>query len=450
MSLRARIALLVGLVLLAGLVAGLLLAGYESRRALDEELGAAMTGGRQTIASAFEDLPRSDHQERDLRQLVATFDGNRHVSATLIWPDGSIRARSQISRPSNPAPDWFVRMLAPTVAPAAIPTPAGVRSVATIELSPFPDRDAAAIWAEVVSIAMVLGLTFGGGLPVVYWAIGRALRPVSTLAAALTVIGRGDYSERVVIRGPAELVQLQLGFNAMARALQNSNARNRMLETQVRTIQDEERAELARDLHDEIGPHLFAVGVDAQMIAQMAARDATPNGRESIVERVGSIRVSVAHMQRLVREILGRLRPTEATELGLNAALDELASFWRSRQPEVTFEVILPGLEPDLPEPLKDTMYRVAQEAVANAVRHSEVAHIALRLETDREAATLQVVNDGTRRTPDAKHRGFGLIGMRERLGAWNGALIAGDAGPGWTITARVPLPPVNVGEAAG
>jgi len=59
-------------VLLLGSVAGVGMAGWQARRALREELAAALTGGRQTVASAFEDLPRSDHPARDLRQLVAT------------------------------------------------------------------------------------------------------------------------------------------------------------------------------------------------------------------------------------------------------------------------------------------------------------------------------------------------------------------------------------------
>ena len=78
MSLRARVVILIGVLLFVGVALGALLAGYEARRTLRAELQAGMTGGRQTVNSAFEDLPRSDHAPRDLQQLVGTFDGNRH------------------------------------------------------------------------------------------------------------------------------------------------------------------------------------------------------------------------------------------------------------------------------------------------------------------------------------------------------------------------------------
>ena len=90
MSLRIRVLVAIALVLLLGSVTGIGVAGWQAKQALREELAAALAGARQTVDSAFEDLPRSDHPAQDLRQLVATFDGNRHLAATLV--DAAARA----------------------------------------------------------------------------------------------------------------------------------------------------------------------------------------------------------------------------------------------------------------------------------------------------------------------------------------------------------------------
>ena len=111
MSLRARIVSLVSLIFLVGSVLAGVLAGLEARRALEDELHAAMVGGQQTVLSAFEDLPRSDHAPRDLHQLVATFDGNRHVRALLTDSAGKLLEGSVPPDRTTPAPAWFGRLL---------------------------------------------------------------------------------------------------------------------------------------------------------------------------------------------------------------------------------------------------------------------------------------------------------------------------------------------------
>ena len=101
----------------------------------------------------------------------------------------------------------------------------------------------------------------------------------------------------------------------MAARLAAMRERNRALEEQILTLQDEERADIARDLHDEIGPHLFAANVDAAMAASLIGA-----GRpDAALEQVRAIAAAIGHIQRLVRDILRRLRPTHLAELGLAA-----------------------------------------------------------------------------------------------------------------------------------
>jgi two-component system sensor histidine kinase UhpB len=273
----------------------------------------------------------------------------------------------------------------------------------------------------------------------VYLVISAAFRPLRALAGQFARVGAGDYSGRVTEGGPTELIGLQRGFNRMAAELAATTERNRLLGDQLLTIQEEERADIARDLHDDIGPHLFAVNMDAEMIAQLCEL-----GRhEAVPEHVQAIKAAVAHMQRQVRDLLSRLRPARMTELGLNAAIRDLVGFWSQRRPDIAFRLTLLEDEGRLSDAAKDVVYRVVQEAANNAVRHGDPHSIAIALALDdsQQTLTVSVADDGAGRAAPSAVGGFGLVGMRERVVAAGGSLTFGpDPGGGWTTTARLSL----------
>lgn len=431
MSLRWRVITLVGLVLLisASIYAGM--AWTSARRDLAAELSSAREGGERTVRSAFEDLPRSDHPARDLRQLVETFDGNRHLQVVLTDRAGRIQLQSQAERPRKKAPQWFAASLAPGLGPVQIPVPVGDGDV--IRLTPDPSSDIAASWSAAASAVGVFAIAAALGLAFVYWVIGHALAPLADLSRGLRGIGSGGYRERVREAGPPELLTLQRGFNAMAERLTEIDARNRTLEAQLLTIQDEERAELASDLHDEIGPHLFAVALDAELIGRSVSNAET----RLIPDHVRSIQSAVSYMQRQVREIIARLRPTRAAELGLEAAIGDLIDFWRARQPEIEFVHRVEGADGYVPEPLRDVIYRVAQESLANALKHADTDRISIAVARVPNGIAVEVANRGPAKAAGARSAGLGLTSMDERVQAAGGQLRIDRSGGGWTVIAQ-------------
>jgi two-component system sensor histidine kinase UhpB len=433
MSLRLRVLVAIALVLIVSSAVGIGLAGWQAGQSLREEFAAALTGGRQTVESAFEDLPRSDHPARDLRQLIATFDGNRHVAASLYAADGRLLLTSH-STPVRAAPAWFAALFHPRIADVRIaPRVSGYRAIV---LEPVFANDVAAIWAEFVDLVLVLAVSFVVGSTLLWLTLGRALRPLSDFSAAFLRIGSGDYGAVVGEHGPLELVRLGRGVNEMARRLAGMQARTKALEAQLRTLQDEERADLARDLHDEIGPQLFAVNVDAAVAQRLIAAG---KGIEA-QGQIEAIQKAVAHMQRLVRDILGRLRPTELIELGLVAAIGELIAFWSARHRDITFDVRLVPDESAIPSALHETLYRVVQEGLNNAIRHGHPRRIEVEISLSADGEVVaRVTDDGA---AAAGAGGFGLLGMRERVAAAHGRLAAGrnTAGHGWSVVARLPV----------
>ena len=431
MTLRGRVIILVALTLLASVSVYVLISWTGARSDLAAELSSARTGGLRTVQSAFEDLPRSDHPQRDLAQLVATFDGNRHLTAALLDPSGRVRMASRPAMPPHPTPGWFAASLRPDLRTATVRVPNG--SGDTLRLQPEPASDIAALWSATVKAAGVFGAAAALGLALIYWVIGRALGPLVDLSRGLGAIGASGHRERVREEGPPELQSLQRGFNAMAERLAEIDERNRTLEAQLLTIQDEERAEIARDLHDEIGPHLFAVALDAGMIGQCLIDGKT----QPIPDQVKSIQSAVSYMQRQVRDLIARLRPTRAAELGLEAAIDDLVAFWQARQPDVEFVSRLEGADTYVPEPLRDVIYRVVQESVANALRHAETKQLSIAVERTDEGVAVMVENRGAPRPATSEVPGLGLASMRERVHAARGVLSIDRADHGWTVAAR-------------
>ncbi len=436
MSLRARVIASMAAVLVTSIWLGALFAGYQARRSLHEELAAGLAGARQTVASAFEDLPRSDHPDRDLKQLVAAFDGDRHVTAVLIDRSGRNVAASRAPQRPVSAPGWFKAWLGAPPAVVNLPVPRPIAGYRAIELRPDADLDIGTTWREFSGVVLILTLAIALGLIAVSLVIKAALRPLETLSGEFVHVGAGDYRSRVAAQGPAELQGLQRGFNAMVAQLAAMAERNRLLGDQLTTLQEEERIEIARDLHDEIGAHLFAVNMDAKMIAKSGEHD------PAIVELAASVQTAVGHMQRHVRDLLLRLRPTRVIELGLETALRDLIRHWSGRRPDIAFQLhMAPGGEPRSDQ-VAEVIYRVVQEALNNAVRHAQPTMIEVAVRPEDDDVRVEIDDDGRpAAAASGTAAGLGLIGMRERVAGCGGRLTFGprkhDAG--WRVVAQLP-----------
>lgn len=433
MSLRLRILAAIVVVLALGAGCGLALAGWQARAWLRDELTGAQRNGRMEVERALAELPRAADPGHELAALIPIFDGDRHMQARLLDANGRLLAASRPTG-ASPPPFWFSALLRQEIAPARL-TAAGAPG-RIVELVPIYQNDMAALWAQFLDLATVLMLAVAGSAVVVFLVVGEALRPLRAVGEVLPRIGRGEYSARAPQAGPPELVALGRGVNEMAVRLAAMRERNRALEEQLLTLQDEERADIARDLHDEIGPHLFAANVDAAMAAQLISA----GRREAALEQVRAITTAIAHMQRLVRDILGRLRPPRLAELGLSSAIRDLTDFWRARRTGLTFEIRLADDDDALPESVQETLYRVVQESLSNAVRHGAPTLVKVVLERSAAGVRLEIANDGAAADAPAQP-GYGLTGMAERVAAAGGILYAGPVGEGrWGVTVELPL----------
>ncbi|HUB46690.1 MAG TPA: HAMP domain-containing protein [Acetobacteraceae bacterium] len=440
MPLRVRLIMLVGLVLLASLACGSALVGWHAVSSVRVELRAALDVGVQTVQNGFDDLAHDDDRSIGLRRLVATFNGNRHVRATLLDANDRPVTASTLLVPSRPSPAWFRRLIGGDPSPERLAVPPAIEHGAAILLQADPTNEVAEVWDETHDAIFILGGFALLSALLLYAAVGHALRPLETLSAAFEQIGQGDYHRRIPQHGPPELVRLARGFNQMTQRLAAAAMQNRRLNERLLTLQAEERADLARDLHDEVGPLLFAVNMTAATIGHLATSD---RGAD-IPAQIRIIHDAVARMQRHVRSILERLRPLRG--MGLLAAIDGLMVFWRNCRPGIAFDVTVSVEEDEIGDDLKDTIYRVVQEAVSNAVRHGEPTRVQIAVvHGGNDHIRVEITDDGTGLPADGSAEPgmaqLGLVGMRERVMAMAGSLTIQHGGGrrGLALVARLP-----------
>ena len=222
-------------------------------------------------------------------------------------------------------------------------------------------------------------------------------------------------------------------------ALRESEDRLQILSRRVVDVQEEERRRLARELHDEIGQVLTAIGMNLQAI-MAAGVQADPRRLEeclAIVDR--------AFLQ--VRDLALDLRPPMLDDLGLAAALRWLVDRQAQRDGLIV-HIVAESKEPALPLELATACYRIAQEALTNVTRHAGARQVWVELQQGEDEVRLVVRDEGVGFDPEEARRpargsGLGLLGMEERVRLLGGRIAIESApGQGTAIRVRFPLTP--------
>lgn len=444
MSLRLRLISLVTVALVISILLGIAIACYNASGSVGVEMRSALLVGRRAVENAAPGIAVSPEPRRDLARLVAVFAGDRHIRVSLA-DDPAVAAGPLVeTSPFGDPPGWFVRLIGVPSMTERVPISRGGQPYATVVLEAAPHNETLDVWNDFNNTVIVLLVFSGATIVLIYLFIGRALRPLYRLGAALEQVGRGNFAMRMDGRLSPELSELHDKFNGMAGRLADADADNRRLTEQLLTVQEQERAEIAGDLHDEVGPYLFAINIDTATVSRLLRE-----GRAAEApEHLRLITESVEHVQQELRGAVRRLRPVGLAEFGLPDAIDNMIRFWRRRHPDVDFRVtVAPGCDA-LGDLVDATIYRVVQECLSNALRHGRPTRVEVCIEASapHDQIVVQIADNGSG-MPDAPSPGFGLRGMRERVRAMGGRLVLGS-GPagGLTVTATLPYRPESAG----
>jgi two-component system sensor histidine kinase UhpB len=256
----------------------------------------------------------------------------------------------------------------------------------------------------------------------------RTLRPLETLTQTMREIDPLAPGRRVDVgEAGADVTDLARAFNAMLDRLEQER---RESGRRALSVQESERRRVARELHDEVGQTLTAMLLQVEGLAT-----AVPDSAQA---QLDELRETARTGAEEVRRIAQRLRPEALEELGLQAAmlalLDGVAAQARLRTHH--------QIERDLPLNPEDELvvYRVAQEALTNVVRHAQASNVSLSLSADDGAVVLRIGDDGRGIAPELLDSSYGIRGMRERALLIGARLdVRSRLGEGTTVELVVP-----------
>jgi signal transduction histidine kinase len=255
----------------------------------------------------------------------------------------------------------------------------------------------------------------------------RLVRRVRRLERATLAVADGDYTVTLPVSGRDEVGRLEANFTTMTRQLDSALAAERQRASG--DARAAERARIAREIHDAISQHLFAL----RMIAAGMRRADPGNQQVRAIERIGE--EALRDMQTLLIE----LHPASLDGAGLAPALQEICAAYHHRL-GITVDASLDDVT--VPAPVEHALLRITQEACTNAVRHGKARQLAVSMTRQDGHVELAVRDTGTGFDPAAPHAGSGLTHIRDRVAELGGTLDIDSApGRGTALTVRVPVP---------
>ena len=373
-----------------------------------------------------------------LDELLNALSGVRHLDVRLFDRDGAPLASNDGSPTPKTAPDWFVALIE---AFSSTP-PAFSQQVArdgqvlgVIEIVADPSSEIEEIWADFRTTAGLVGILFVALNALVYWLVARSLAPLNEVLHGFSELQNGNYRFRLHKFRLSELAKMGTLFNETAETLESAQNAQRSLNQKLVLVREEERRNLARELHDELGQSLSAIHAESCFIVQRAA-DKEPE----ISESARAIASGASQMQKLTRSMLQRLRPSALHERGLEDSMRDLVNGWKARQ-QRRCSLAIAGDFSCLDESTQLALYRTVQESLTNISRHSDASEVDVSLgwEDASGVVMLRVCDNG--KTSEQPDPGLGLSGMRERIAALGGLLrFAADEERGFVLEATVPV----------
>jgi two-component system, NarL family, sensor histidine kinase LiaS len=295
------------------------------------------------------------------------------------------------------------------------------------------------IWMSLVLIVIVAscGAFYG------YWSSSKTVRRLEQLRDSMLMLEKGNLNRGTPYLGEDEIgrigdqvSRIRIRWEEQVTSLQRLSTNNAELAEKARmSAVVEERQRLARELHDAVSQQLFAISMTATAVGRTLDKDFEKARRQIyLIEEMASL------AQSEMRALLLHLRPVHLEGKRLSDALVELLQELRAKVPiEISWDT---DLDIRLPKGIEDHLFRIVQEALSNALRHSRANQLGLILQRVGDAIRLSIRDDGVGFSlEESKHASYGLVSMRERVNEIGGTIQWITApGKGTRIEIRVPI----------
>lgn len=453
LSLKTELSWLIGLLMLVTLAINLsvLILHAGPRVRVEDETSVHLT--RELVVTAIGSLQETNDPLPALHRFYESLGKLRHVDVKVMSSGDPAppAPASAIPRDQGSVPGWFVDLIHSP--PKTLIVPVNIKGVdyGRIAIVSNPVDELEEIWSDISWLALIGLLITSVMLGVVLLLVRQSLKPFEGLKRGLADLEAGKSNVRIEQRGASEFRTISAALNSLAETLDRVKTENRSLVDRLIRVQDNERKEIARDLHDEAGPCLFSIRAGVVALAELSA-DANLDAQK-IRQSCESVNRASEMLQDLFRALLGRVAPRGLTEFGLGEVLKGLINSWQVARSDVILSLACPHDLSILDEPTALTAFRVVQESLTNVFRHANARSATVRVEfgsmpvesneeaEDAPALLIEIEDDGIG-IPDNPKLGLGLLGMRERVQALEGTISIGRrAAGGARVAAALRLP---------
>jgi two-component system, NarL family, sensor histidine kinase UhpB len=446
MTLRLKINLIVGALTLLFVVAVVSLQLTNMRDSVAEETVAANRVAAQLLnRTAWLYAAQGTPAMQAFLQGVGRVRSNE---ITLLDASGGELYRSPPSpyKHGRDAPEWFESLISPQPSVQSIEFPDGklvVRANAS--------RAVLDAWDNLLQLVVGSALLLVLISLLVFWQVGRAVRPFGQIVDALNRMQSGRFDAALPALPGREAAAIGAAFNRMVGELQThieTERRAVRAETQLSDSRElsrwidqhveQERHLIARELHDELGQSVIAMRSMALSIAQrLAASD------PSCAQAARLIAEESSRLYDAMHGIIPRLTPLVLDSFGLAEALEDLAERTRRSHPGVVVELQIELADAALPNETALALYRAAQEGITNALAHGQAQRLALTVGAQAGRVELELRDDGRGLPPEGAPRSghYGLRWLAERVQSLSGSVQLEATQPrGVSLRVSVPL----------
>ena len=425
MSLRGLInSRIIFSVIIIILVGGLLTI-WQARHSVEREVNSSFNLALQMIDLGFSHLSRTSMTEYEWLQQISAIQHTRHLHISLINEENEeVEWFVSDDIDEELPPQWFQRAVKTTYPSSKYDIKLADGRVKKIIVRADPMDEIAEAWEEseayfwsVMTMVAVIFLAIN-------FVFNSMLQNVRTIVVGLRRVESGQYGRKLP---PFKISEL-------SDALKVAKENNQALARHTMQIQESERRNLSRELHDEMGQSLTAIKAMSTAIRQPGT---------DVAKISDSIAEICNHLAGVVRSMMRTLHPLSLADLGLGATLTDLVNEWRRRHPDLVIKLDYDDCLDDVSHELAIHVYRIAQECLTNVVRHANATEVTLLIRQEGEHTSPRVVmriHDNGQGGETSGH-GFGVLAMRERVENMGGRFrFESEAGKGVNVSVWMPI----------
>ena len=423
MSLKSQLLIYINSLLLIATLIGLMTIMMVTQKNVREEVLSTMSLAEFAIEQGVKKNPDFYLFQRDNNELgISELSGIRHLKIQFfdrndVLLEETLNTPEEIKLP----PSWFINIIESLSAKiffSKINIEQRGELTGYVLIKPEPIFEYAEIWQQIkvglwIIVSFLVLINF-----VVLLLFSHMIKPINKIIEGFEKLEAGNFKSKIRKSNILELDIIGKKFNSMIDNLRQNNNKIHKLSQNLINVQEQEKSELARDLHDELGQSLTALQAEAASISKTKKKKSRDEAIFNVIKLSKNMMLST-------REIIKKLNLGLIEDLGFESALIELFENWKRRFKGVKFEYSID--EKAIKKITKNKtahLYRIFQEALTNISKHSSPKKIQISIKhignTDR--TRILISNDGVI-NDSSNQEGLGLIGIAERVNQIQGTL---------------------------